>query len=139
MKKSSIVGRLIGYLLLYAATLALLGCDGVVQLQGSILSVSGETVADDCVASLYLAADNKKLGHRPFDAGDFFVSFAVLPKKRDYYVQVICPGYSTFRSSVFTSSGKLGEPHQLGEIRLQAKRPSTQEPSKAADGEGNES
>jgi hypothetical protein len=104
---------------LSVALLVLVACDGLVRVQGTIVSLSGEVISNDCVVDLYLAAGEKKLGRREVGAGDFLITFTVLPTERDYFVEITCPGYTMLRSPVFTRSGRMTAPHPLGEIELE--------------------
>lgn len=100
-----------------AVLLSVAACDGVVVIDGEAESATGE-VLEDCEALLF-RADGYELGRRPIDA-DFSATFTVMPGKREYFAEITCEGYTTFRSKPFTSEGVLGDPPaQLGDIVLE--------------------
>lgn len=100
-----------------AVLLSVAACDGVVVIEGEAESATGE-VLDDCEALLF-RADGYELDRRPIDA-DFSATFTVMPGKREYFAEITCEGYTTFRSKPFTSEGVLGDPPaQLGDIVLE--------------------
>lgn len=116
-------------LLLCAAALVFLaGCDGVVQVEGRLVRPPAEQPVDDCTALLFRASDERRLARRRVDES-FFVSFTVFPWKREYFVEVTCDGYSTYRSAPFTSRARLGDaPIELGEIHLRPAEPPAARP-----------
>jgi hypothetical protein len=92
-------------------------CDGVVVIEGQAESATGRAI-DDCEA-LLVRADGSEVGRRPIDS-DFSATFTVMPGKREYFAEITCEGFTTFRSKPFTSEGVLGDPPaQLGEIVLE--------------------
>jgi hypothetical protein len=111
--------RIAGLFLWGAVSMCLVGCDGVVQVEGSAASAAGEPL-DDCTAMLFRSSDDRRMGRRRVsDSNSFLASFTVFPWKREYYVEVTCDGYSTYRSDPFTSRARLGDPPiELGRIEL---------------------
>jgi hypothetical protein len=96
----------------------LAGCDSVVQIEGSVVSSVGESL-DDCTATLFLESTGEELEEIDLDS-EFFSSFTVGPVDSNFFVELSCEGYSTYRSPPFYSSGVLGDPPaQLGEIVLE--------------------
>lgn len=98
-------------------SLLLLGCDGIVRVTGRVVSIDGAPL-EDCEAVLYTARDGEELQNHPI-SGHFLESFTVYPVKTDFYLQVSCAGYSSFRSDSFYSSGDMSDSTDLGEIRLE--------------------
>jgi hypothetical protein len=98
--------------------LSLTGCDSVVGIRGEITSTDGGAL-DDCTATLFRAKNGDKLQQMDIEPvfDDGFVTGSV---RTDFFVDVRCDGYATFRSPPFYSSGVLGDPPaELGEIRLE--------------------
>lgn len=98
-------------------SLLLLGCDGIVRVTGSLVSSDGKPL-DDCEAVLYKNDSGEELERHPI-SGNFLEDFTILPVKTDFYVEVSCEGYSTFRSEPFYSSGKMSDSTDLGQVRLE--------------------
>jgi hypothetical protein len=108
-------------------SLLLLGCDGIVRVTGSVVSMDGAAPLEDCEAVLYKARNGEVLQTHPI-SGRFLESFTVYPVKTNFYVEVRCEGYSPFRSDPFYSSGDMSDSTDLGEIRLKPlPEPSTSE------------
>jgi hypothetical protein len=98
--------------------LFLLGCDAWVGIQGRVISDQGEPL-DRCTATLFRAESGQEVEVIDIDSS-FDDSFSTLPARTDFFVEVSCKGYSTYRSPPFYSSGELGDPPaQLGEIVLE--------------------
>lgn len=94
-----------------------MGCDGIVRVTGTVTSMAGAPL-EDCEAVLYRARDGEALQSHPI-SGRFLESFTVYPVKTDFYVEVSCEGYSSFRSDPFYSSGDISDSTDLGQIRLE--------------------
>lgn len=104
-------------LLLCFALGLLAGCDSVVEIEGSVVSATKEPL-DDCTATLFLASTGEELQEINLDT-NFSDSFIIGQVQTNFYVEITCEGYSTYRSPIFYSSGVLGDPPaQLGDIVL---------------------
>ena len=95
----------------------LAGCDAVVPVTGTV-TTTAEAPLKDCEAVLYLAEDQRELDRTPI-SGRFREAFTVYPVKTNFYVEVTCEGYSTFRSKPIFSSGQMDDLTDLGKIQLE--------------------
>ncbi len=107
---------------LVAGLLALLlnGCEGVVNVNGTVVSQSNEPV-DGCRLEIYDRADGDRDDLKRTDriASIFHASFAVSPTPSYYYFVVTCDSYDRpYRSEAFLIGGSSYgiEPLDLGTI-----------------------
>lgn len=102
------------WMLLIAAS-----CDGIVYVEGSFISASGQRVTEECWAELYRTADHELLLRRPFGPEEHRISFTVFPVEGEYQIKVDCPGYKPFESPPFQIGGNRGFTYDLGKVSLE--------------------
>lgn len=106
-----------GKLLLLCGSVLLWSCDAYVAVEGRLLSPEGEPIRN-CSATLFRAEEGEAVANLEIEAS-FNEAFATSPAHADFFVEIACEGYQTYRSAPFYSTGVLGEmPAQLGEIVL---------------------
>lgn len=97
---------------LWFSVVAFCGCyglplDGSLRIQGSIVSQSGEPVADCTLYLLYPTGRERKQKVESV----FSTSFTISPPAKDYKLKISCPGYSEpYVSKSISHSGGEGEP-----------------------------
>lgn len=93
--------------------------DGVLVLEGTVVDSDGKLV-ERCKLALH--SEEQTISSYRIEAR-FRADFVVSPGKKEYYVELTCPGYSApYRSRAFLATGRSDAPPvQLGVIRLRSR------------------
>ena len=98
-----------------------IGCaivgDGLVKVEGRILTAAGEPVTD-CDIELSLVNYDGTYGQNKV-SGNFLVSFVIGGEKEEYYFTIRCPDYEKeYTTKIFTFSGNTYDrrPLDIGRI-----------------------